>query len=68
MEVYVGNLSWSVDDSTLHSIFEEALPGRVVSATVKTDPSSGRSRGFGFVTFTSEEYAETAIRTLNGTI
>ncbi len=47
MNLYVGNLSWGVDDDTLRSFFEKY--GEVTSARIITDRETGRSRGFGFV-------------------
>ncbi|XWS55829.1 hypothetical protein CRYUN_Cryun09bG0033800 [Craigia yunnanensis] len=62
--VYVGNLSWGVDDSTLETLFSEQ--GKVVEAKVVYDRESGRSRGFGFVTYNSSEEVDSAIKSLNG--
>lgn len=49
--VYVGNLSWSVDNEALETLFWEH--GNVMQAKVYYDKVSGRSRGFGFVTYSS---------------
>ncbi|CAH8387239.1 unnamed protein product [Eruca vesicaria subsp. sativa] len=62
--VYVGNLSWGVDDMALESLFGEQ--GKVVEARVIYDRDSGRSKGFGFVTYNSAEEVQNAIRTLDG--
>ncbi|EEF42939.1 ribonucleoprotein, chloroplast, putative [Ricinus communis] len=62
--LYVGNLSWSVDNLALESFFSEQ--GKVVDAKVVYDRESGRSRGFGFVTYSSAEEVENAIDSLNG--
>ncbi|XVE96700.1 hypothetical protein REPUB_Repub02eG0245400 [Reevesia pubescens] len=62
--LYVGNLSWGVDDLALETLFSEQ--GKVVEAKVVYDRESGRSRGFGFVTYNSAEEVESAIRSLNG--
>ncbi|KAJ8899662.1 hypothetical protein K2173_019358 [Erythroxylum novogranatense] len=62
--IYVGNLSWGVDNSALESLFNEQ--GKVVEAKVVYDRDSGRSRGFGFVTYSSTEEVNNAIETLNG--
>ncbi|XP_050227804.1 RNA-binding protein CP29B, chloroplastic [Mercurialis annua] len=62
--LYVGNLSWSVDNSALESFFSEQ--GKVVDARVVYDRESGRSRGFGFVTLSSAEEVENALESLNG--
>ncbi|KAJ8751639.1 hypothetical protein K2173_025795 [Erythroxylum novogranatense] len=62
--IYVGNLSWGVDNSALESLFNEQ--GKVVEAKVVYDRDSGRLRGFGFVTYSSTEEVNNAIETLNG--
>ncbi|TQD98148.1 hypothetical protein C1H46_016270 [Malus baccata] len=62
--IYVGNLPWQVDDSRLEQVFSEH--GKVVSARVVYDRESGRSRGFGFVSFSSETEVEDAIAALDG--
>ncbi|MBA0615793.1 hypothetical protein Godav_015903 [Gossypium davidsonii] len=62
--VYVGNLSWGVDDIALETLFSEQ--GRVVEAKVVYDRESGRSRGFGFVTYSSADEVNSAIKSLNG--
>jgi RNA recognition motif-containing protein len=62
-KLFVGSLPWSVDDQKLKETFEPH--GNVVSATVVTDRSSGRSRGFGFVEMESAEDAQKAISALN---
>ncbi|KAL0844433.1 hypothetical protein Bca101_017679 [Brassica carinata] len=62
--VYVGNLSWGVDDMALESLFGEQ--GKVAEARVIYDRDSGRSKGFGFVTYSSAQEVQNAIRNLNG--
>lgn len=64
--VYVGNLAWGVDDLALETLFSEQ--GKVVEAKVVYDRESGRSRGFGFVTYSSAEEVNSAIETLNGVV
>eukprot|EP00244_Chara_vulgaris_P007307 TRINITY_DN273_c0_g1_i2.p1 TRINITY_DN273_c0_g1~~TRINITY_DN273_c0_g1_i2.p1 ORF type:complete len:352 (+),score=67.15 TRINITY_DN273_c0_g1_i2:370-1425(+) len=63
-KLYVGNLSWGFDDFSLHDLFSGF--GKVVEAKVVTDRDTGRSRGFGFVTFESESEVNDAIQGLNG--
>jgi RNA recognition motif-containing protein len=63
-KIYVGNLSFNVDDEALASLF--AQHGNVESAKIVIDRDSGRSKGFGFVEMTSESDAEKAISALNG--
>lgn len=64
--VYVGNLSWGVDDLALETLFREQ--GKVLEAKVVYDRESGRSRGFGFVTYSSAEEVDNAIDSLNGVV
>lgn len=63
-KLFVGNLSYTVDDNQLKGLFEQA--GTVESATIITDKYSGRSKGFGFVEMSTMEEAQKAIDTLNG--
>jgi len=62
-KVYVGNLSWNTNDDSLKTAFSEF--GNVVDSIVMKDRETGRSRGFGFVTFNSSEEADAAINGLN---
>jgi cold-inducible RNA-binding protein len=62
-KLFVGSLSYSVDDTQLRDFF--ATVGEVVSANVITDRSSGQSKGFGFVEMSSEKEAAEAIKQLN---
>jgi RNA recognition motif-containing protein len=64
-KLYVGNLPFSADDTSLQEIFAQA--GTVESAKVITDRDSGRSKGFGFVEMSSDEEATAAISKFNGT-
>lgn len=64
-KIYVGNLSYAIDDQSLSDMF--AAFGTVESAKVVTDRESGRSKGFGFVEMSSEAEASSAIEKLNGT-
>ncbi|CAK9187372.1 unnamed protein product [Ilex paraguariensis] len=61
---FIGNLSWSTTDRGLKQAFEKF--GHVLDAKVVIDKSSGRSRGFGFVSFESEKEMEDAIEEMNG--
>ena len=63
-KIYVGNLPYSVTDSTLRSNFAEF--GDVSSAKVMMDRDTGNSKGFGFVEMKSSEGAEAAIAGLHG--
>ncbi|KAL6960504.1 hypothetical protein U1Q18_038267 [Sarracenia purpurea var. burkii] len=62
--IYVGNLPWQVDNSRLEQVFSEH--GKVVDARVVYDRDNGRSRGFGFVTMSSETEMNDAIAALDG--
>ncbi|KAF8329692.1 uncharacterized protein EI90DRAFT_3014579 [Cantharellus anzutake] len=63
-KVYVGNISWNTTDETLRAIFAEY--GNVLDALVMKDRDTGRSRGYAFVTLSSDEEADAAINALNG--
>ncbi|CAH9101618.1 unnamed protein product [Cuscuta epithymum] len=63
-KLFVGGISWGTNDSSLTDAFSKY--GDVVEARVITDRETGRSRGFGFVTFNSVEDASAAIQALDG--
>ena len=64
MNIYVGNLSFRMDDSDLEKVFSEF--GEVKSAKVITDRETGRSKGFGFVEMADAASGAEAIEKLNG--
>jgi cold-inducible RNA-binding protein len=64
-KLFVGGLSFNTTDDGLRDGF--ARFGEITEAKVITDRDTGRSRGFGFVTFTDEQAAQKAIAELNGT-
>jgi cold-inducible RNA-binding protein len=64
-KLFVGGLSWGTDDQGLMAAFEQF--GQVSEAKVITDRDTGRSRGFGFVTFSEGADADRAIEEMNGT-
>ncbi len=64
MKVYVGNLPYSIDSDKLKEIF--SAHGEVTEAVVISDRYSGRSKGFGFVTFADDDGAKKAIEEMNG--
>lgn len=64
MNIYVGNLSYSVTEDSLRSLFSEF--GDIESAKVISDRHSGQSKGFGFVDMPSNSEADKAIKALNG--
>ena len=61
MNIYVGNISWGMNDQDLENLFAEH--GTVTSAKIITDKMTNRSRGFGFVEMS--DGAEAAIAALN---
>jgi RNA recognition motif-containing protein len=63
-KLYVGNLAYSMTDSTLEQLF--SAHGTVQSAQVIMDRDTGRSKGFGFVEMGSDSEAQAAISELNG--
>jgi RNA recognition motif-containing protein len=64
MKLHVGNLSKQVTDAQLNDL---AVPyGKLVSANVATERTSGESKGFGFVEFTTAEEGRAAITGLDG--
>ncbi|KIK91375.1 hypothetical protein PAXRUDRAFT_830895 [Paxillus rubicundulus Ve08.2h10] len=62
-KIYVGNLSWNTTDDTLRQAFSPY--GQVLDSIVMRDRDTGRSRGFGFVTYGAATEAEAAIVALN---
>ncbi|MBN2341737.1 MAG: RNA-binding protein [Deltaproteobacteria bacterium] len=64
-KIFVGSLSWNTTDSDLHAAFEGF--GSITESKVISDRNTGRSRGFGFVTFEAAESATKAIEEMNGT-
>ena len=65
MNIYVGNLSWSMTDEDLNSLFSQY--GSVTTAKILKDKMNGRNKGFGFVEMEDDEAAKTAIANLNET-
>lgn len=63
-KLFVGGLAWAAGESTLREAFEAF--GTVTDAAVITDRETGRSRGFGFVTFANPEEAAKAVQQMDG--
>ena len=63
-KLFVGNLSFNVTENELQDTF--AQYGTVLEANLMTDRMTGRPRGFGFVTMSTEEEAQKAVEALNG--
>lgn len=62
-KLFVGGLPYSTTDDELQDVF--AAHGKVVSAKVITDRDTGRSKGFGFVEYESDEEAQAAMKALH---
>lgn len=63
-KLFVGNLSFNTTENDLQDAF--AAHGTVLEANLMTDRATGRARGFGFVTMSTEEEAQKAMAALNG--
>lgn len=64
--IFVKNLDKSIDQQQLHDTFEQF--GTVLSSKIGTDPTTGESKGFGFVHFEDKEAADLAISKVNGMV
>ncbi|WP_422929884.1 RNA recognition motif domain-containing protein [Singulisphaera sp. PoT] len=64
-KIYVGNLTYSVNESDLEALFSQF--GVVQSAQIIIDRDTNRSKGFGFVEMSSDAEVDAAIEGLNGT-
>ncbi len=63
-KLFVGGLAWKTDDTSLQTAFSSF--GEIMEARVILDRDTGRSRGFGFVTFNTEDSAESAAKEMDG--
>lgn len=63
-KLFVGNLSWKATEDELREFFAQI--GEVLDARIVTDPYTGRSRGFGFITMAEKEAADKAVKELDG--
>lgn len=63
-KLYVGGIAYATTQDALKDAFSAA--GNVVSATIIIDKMTGRSKGFGFVEFASDEDAQKGIEMFNG--
>ncbi|KAJ7974315.1 putative Glycine-rich RNA-binding protein [Quillaja saponaria] len=63
-KLFIGGISYSTDDMSLKEAFSRY--GEIIDAKVILDRETGRSRGFGFITFTSSEEANSAIQGMDG--
>lgn len=64
MNIYVGNLSYGMNDSELEGVFAEF--GQVISCKVINDRETGRSKGFAFVEMDNSDSGKAAIEKLDG--
>jgi RNA recognition motif-containing protein len=64
MNLYIGNLSWSITDNDLQETFEAY--GEVTSCKIVKDKMTNRSKGFAFVEMPNDAEANAAISALNG--
>jgi len=62
-KLFIGGLAWHTDDDALRQKFQEF--GNVEEAVVVKDRDTGRSRGFGFVRYSSDEEATAAMDNMN---
>ena len=63
-KLFIGGLSWGTTDDGLQQAFGGY--GEIEEAKVITDRETGRSRGFGFITFTDDSSADDAVAQMNG--
>jgi len=63
-KIYVGNLPFSIGFKELTSLFEKF--GEIQEALVISDKFSGKSKGFGFVTFAEDKSADKAVKEMDG--
>jgi len=64
-KLFAGGLSWNTNDEGLRQAFEPF--GEITEAEVITDRDTGRSRGFGFITFVNGDDADRAVAEMDGT-
>ena len=64
-KIFVGGLSWNTDGNALENFFSQV--GEVTDCKVITDRETGRSKGFGFVTFATDDDASAAVERFDGT-
>ena len=66
LKVFVGNVPFKVKNEELQEVFQQC--GRITGINIRSDRSTGRSKGFGFITYEEERSALLAIQHLNGTM
>ncbi|GFW10218.1 RNA-binding protein squid [Trichonephila clavipes] len=65
-KLFIGGISWDTDQKDLKEYFSKF--GEVTDVTIKTDPATGKSRGFGFITFGVEETVDNVLKAVPHTI
>ncbi|KAG8176287.1 hypothetical protein JTE90_022458 [Oedothorax gibbosus] len=65
-KLFIGGISWDTDQKDLKEFFTKF--GEVTDVTIKTDPATGKSRGFGFITFATEETVDAVLKAVPHTI
>ncbi len=63
-KIFVGGLAWATTDASLRAAFEPF--GEVTDSKVVMDRETGRSRGFGFVTFADDSACQAAVKAMDG--
>jgi cold-inducible RNA-binding protein len=63
-KVFVGGIPWAASDQDLRDLFSEI--GEVTDAVILQDRETGKSRGFGFVTYASDDDAKSSVEKFNG--
>lgn len=63
-KIFVGGLSWGISEDDLREAFQEF--GEIEYCRLVTDRDTGKSKGFGFVTFVNDADADTAISKMDG--
>jgi cold-inducible RNA-binding protein len=64
VKLFVGGLAWATDDKSLRAAFQPF--GNLQDAVVIMDRDTGRSRGFGFVTYSDDASGQAALQAMNG--
>lgn len=65
-KVFIGGLNYDTTEDKLHEVL--SAHGKVLTIRIITDRETGKSKGFGFATFESDEQATSAIASLDNTI
>ncbi|KAG2594515.1 hypothetical protein PVAP13_5NG010600 [Panicum virgatum] len=65
-KLFVGGLSYDTNETALKDAFSQH--GAVISVKVVCHPTTGKSKGFGFVTFSSQDEAAAAAHKMNGEV